>query len=117
LSAGLTNTPSTRPIHFHASGPLAGQCHGTLTFDGVMDAGASCSFITFHADTRGIAGVTTVAGTAVAGFAPARLYDRHGNVVGSENANFLSDPGIVAACNTPQGVTHNPFSSVIELFG
>jgi hypothetical protein len=80
-----------------------------------MDAGASCGYITFHANTYGLAGVKSVAGTSVAGFAPARLYDRRGNVVGSENANFLSDPSIALACNTPEGVTHNPFSSVIEL--
>ena len=116
VDGGLTNTPSTEPLHFHASGALAGQCSGTLVFDGFMDAGATCSYITFHARTRGLPGVRSVAGTAVAGFAPARLYDRDGNVVGSENANFLSDPSIVLACNTPEGVTGNPFSSVIVLF-
>jgi hypothetical protein len=117
VSTGLTNTPSTGPIRFHATGPLAGQCPGKLVFDGVMDAGASCAYITFHARTFGIPGVASVAGTSIGGFAPARLYDRHGAVVGSENANFLSDPSIALECNTAQGVTSNPFSSVIELFG
>src|SRR4051794_38786108 len=117
IDGSLSNAPSTEPLHFHATGPLGGQCEGTFVFDGWMDAGATCSYITFHARTHGLRGVRTVEGTAVAGFAPARLYDRDGNVVGSENANFLSDPSIVPACNTPQGITDNPFSSVIELFG
>ena len=77
----------------------------------------SCTSITFHANVFGLAGVATVEGTAVAGLGPARLYDRRGDLVGSENAQFLSDPKVVSECNSPQGVTENPFSSVIELFG
>src|SRR4051812_44123843 len=50
---GLTSTPSTQPLHFHATGPLGGQCSGTMVFDGLMDAGASCSTITFHAHVWG----------------------------------------------------------------
>jgi hypothetical protein len=114
---GITGTPSTQPLHFHATAPLGGQCQGTMTFDGIMDAGASCSYITFHAHVWGLPGVTSVAGTNAAGFSPARLYDHDGNVVGSENAQFLSDPSIISECDSPQGVTQNPFSSVIELFG
>src|SRR2546421_8498445 len=77
---GLTNTPSTQPLHFYATGPLGGQCKGTLVFDGIMDAGASCTSITFHANVFGLAGVATVEGTAVAGLGPARLYDRRGDL-------------------------------------
>jgi hypothetical protein len=114
---GLTATPSTTRLHFHATGPLGGQCSGTLTFDGTMDAGASCGYISFHARAWGIPGVTSVEGTAASGFSPARLYDRNGNLVGSENAQFLGDPSIASKCASPGGVTENPFSSVIELAG
>jgi hypothetical protein len=113
---GLTGTPSTEPLHFHATGPLGGQCEGTMEFDGIMDAGATCAYITFHAKVFGLPGVTDVAGTAVAGLGPARLYDRDGNVVGSENAQFVSDPDVVSECNSPGGLTQNPFSSVVVLF-
>jgi hypothetical protein len=114
---GLTSTSSTQPLHFRATGPLGGQCEGTMVFDGIMDAGASCGFITFHARVFGLAGVTRVVGTNVGGLSPAKLYDSDGNLVGSENAQFFSDPSVVSKCFTPEGVRENPFSSVIELFG
>src|SRR3954451_14506919 len=60
LDTGLTNTPSTEPIHFHATGALGGDCSGTLVFDGYMDAGASCGYITFTARTFGLRGVRSV---------------------------------------------------------
>jgi len=112
---GLTNTPSTAPLSFHATGPLGGDCRGKLVFDGTMDAGATCGFITFHAVTRGLPGVASVSGVSVAGFAPARLYDRAGNVVGSENAQFLTNAPF-SECMTPEGLERNNFSSVIVLF-
>src|SRR3981081_1945233 len=31
---GVTNTPSTEPLPFVATGPLAGDCSGTLTYRG-----------------------------------------------------------------------------------
>ena len=114
---GINNTPSTRPIRFHATGPLAGDCKGKLVFDGVMDAGATCGYITFHANVHGIRGVAKVVGVAAAGLSPARLYDRRGNLVGSENAQFLADRTVVLACNSTRGVVRNIFSSVIELSG
>ena len=117
LGGGLTNTPSTKPLQFRATGPLGGQCEGTMVFDGTMDAGASCGYITFHARVYGLPGVTSVEGTNAAGVAPAKLYDRDGNLVGSENAEFLADPSVATECLTPPGVTHNPFSSVVELSG
>jgi len=72
--------------------------------------------VTFHGRARGIRGVARFAGASAAGVAPARLYDKRGNVVGSENAQFLTGSD-VAACNTPEGMTGNHFSSVIVLFG
>ena len=115
--AGISNTASKHAIHFHATGPLGGQCRGTFVFDGVMDKGATCSDITIHGTARGIPGVARFGGIAVAGVGPAKLYDRHGKVVGSENAQFLADRGVVAECNSPRGVVRNVFSSVIELTG
>ncbi|MFL5824357.1 MAG: hypothetical protein ACJ764_13050 [Solirubrobacteraceae bacterium] len=114
---GISNTASTHPIDFYATGPLAGQCSGTLTFEGTMDTGATCSKITFHGRAFGIPGVARFAGVAAGGVGPARLYDGHGNLVGSENANFLVDPTVISKCNTPQGVVDNTFQSLIELLG
>jgi hypothetical protein len=65
---------------------------------------------------RGLPGVARFAGVSAAGIAPARLYDRAGRVVGSENAQFLTGTNVMD-CNTPAGLTRNHFSSVIELFG
>ena len=113
---GISNTPSTHPIRFHATGRLGLQCRGRFRFRGVMDAGATCSYITFHARTYGIRGVARVEGVAAAGLSPARLYDRHGKLVGTENAQFLGDSRVVAECNSATGVVRNLFSSVIELF-
>ena len=113
---GISNTPSTHDIRFHARGRLGGQCRGTFVFRGVMDKGASCSYITFHGRARGIRGVARFEGVAAIGLSPARLYDRHGKLVGSENAQFLADSRVVAECNSPEGVVRNLFSSVIELF-
>jgi hypothetical protein len=79
-----------------------------------MDAGTSCGFIAFHGVARGIPGVARFAGVSVAGVAPARLYDRAGNVVGSENAQFLTNAPF-SDCMTPAGLERNNFSSVIEL--
>jgi len=114
---GATNTPAPRPGHFRATGALGGDCTGTLTFIGQEDAGATCGLISFHGIARGLPGVVRFAGVSAGGIAPARLYDQAGHVVGSENAQFLSNANAVSACNSAQGLTHNNFSSVIELLG
>jgi hypothetical protein len=50
------------------------------------------------------------------------LYDRAGNVVGSDqpqvltNANQEGSPAFTA-CDTPEGFTHVNFSSIVELYG
>lgn len=115
---GLTNTPAPVPMAFHATGKLAGGrgCHGSFRFSGQMNAGSTCGLVTFQGRARGIRGVSRFAGVSAAGAAPARLYDRHGNVVGSENAQFLTGSD-VSSCNTPRGMTGNRFSSVIVLLG
>src|SRR5919202_897142 len=67
---GINNTPSTHAIRFYATGRLGGQCRGTFVFKGVMDAGATCSYITFHGRAYGIPGVARFAGVAAAGLSP-----------------------------------------------
>jgi hypothetical protein len=114
---GVTNSPSPVPMYFRATGPLGGDCHGTLTFVGVEDAGSTCSLITFHGKAYGLPGVASFAGVAAVGASPGRLYDRHGNLVGQEETQFLTNPDAVSECNSSQGITHNNFSTVIELFG
>jgi hypothetical protein len=80
-----------------------------------MDAGSTCGLVSFEGIAKGLPGVARFAGVSGAGVAPARLYDKAGNVVGSENAQFLTGSSVMD-CNTPAGMTRNNFSSVIELF-
>jgi hypothetical protein len=126
LSPGVTNTPSTVPIQFTATGELAGGagCTGKLTFNGTIDAGTTCTVnAPFHAKAVGLPPVKrAVAQTGVGGSQPVLLYDAHDNVVGSEQAQFLTaaatdpnDPGYMA-CNTPQGLTTATWSDTVELF-
>jgi hypothetical protein len=124
LSPGLTNTPSTGPIQFTATGVLGGEgCTGKLTFTGYIEAGDTCPVSTaFHAKATGLPPVTRVEGQpGIAGSAPVLLYDADGNVVGSEQAQFLttlaneSDPGYLN-CNSPGGLTEGFWSDTLELF-
>jgi hypothetical protein len=103
---------------FRATGQLGGGrgCRGKFSFVGQMNAGSTCALVSFQGRAKGIRGVNRFAGASGAGAAPARLYDRRGNVVGSENAQFLTGSD-VSSCNTSQGMTENRFSSVIVLFG
>ena len=102
-----------------STGELAGDCSGQFTFVGQMDAGATCSFSTFQGIARGLPGVRRFAGVAPLGILPARLYDKDGNIVGSENAQVdtLANAPNFPNCNTTEGFTEGNFSSVIELFG
>jgi hypothetical protein len=121
MSPGVTNTPSTGPLDFTATGNLAGGagCSGQFTFVGQMDTGATCAFSSFHGAAKGLPGVRRFAGVAPVGILPARLYDKDGNIVGSENAQVdtLVNAPNFPNCNTPDGFTEGNFSSVIELFG
>jgi hypothetical protein len=114
-SPGITNLPAPGPMEFWATGALAGDCSGKLTFIGEMDAGSTCGLISFHGTAKGLPSVVRFAGVSALGLAPARLYDKDGDVVGSENAQFLTGAP-VTDCNTPEGFTGGKFSSVIELF-
>jgi hypothetical protein len=126
FSPGITNTPSTGPVQFTATGEVAGGagCAGRLTFTGYIDPGTTCAVNTpFHAKAVGLPPVKRAeAQGGVAGTQPVLLYDAHGNVVGSEQAQFLTaaatdptDPGYMA-CNTSQGLTSANWSDTVELF-
>src|SRR6266566_4490113 len=77
---GLTNTPSTEPQPFVATGPLAGDCSGTLTYRGYQGTGSTCAFGPFEAKVIGLPGIVRAAGDNAVGLVPALLYDAHGNV-------------------------------------
>jgi hypothetical protein len=121
LRQGATNTPSTEPLPFIATGPLGGGCSGTLTYRGYSETGSTCAFGPFEARATGLPGVVRAAGDNVVGVIPAALYDPHGTVVGSENPQVLTSGTEeqnlgFADCNTPEGFKKGNFSSVIELF-
>ncbi|TMK23747.1 MAG: hypothetical protein E6G62_10700 [Actinobacteria bacterium] len=119
---GVNNTPSDRALPFRATGPLGGSCSGTFTYKGEQNALSTCTFGTFEAAASGISGVTHSAGVSGAGLVPANLYDAHGNIVGQEHPQLLTDALeeqnlAFSSCNTSQGFQGGKFSSVIELFG
>src|SRR5439155_26296134 len=59
IDPGTTNTPSAGPVAVHAWGPLAGPgCQGTMDFDGIGRAGASCESVIFEGPVYGVPGVT-----------------------------------------------------------
>jgi hypothetical protein len=120
FSPGVTDFPSTEPIEFTATGELGGGegCTGVLTFRGVADPGTSCLVgMPLHATATGFPPIAYVEGTiGVVGTAPIVLYDRDGNVVGSEQAQFLTDILNDSDCNTPEGLTRAYWSDTLELF-
>ena len=119
ISPGLTNAPSTAPSVFKVTGALGGGCTGTLTYNGQIDAGGTCSVSTFEGKANGIPGVRRFAGVGVNVLGPARLYDKDGNVVGIENAQVATPANAphFMDCGTPQGFTGGTFSSLIVLAG
>ena len=123
LEPGLTNTPSAGPIAVHAWGPLEGPgCNGTMIFDGIARSGAGClSGTIFEGSVYGVPGVTRLFGPGWGPQVQEFLYDRHGNIVGSDQPNVKvegnSAPNSNAMdCNTPQGFRRAPFSSTVELY-
>jgi len=119
-SPGITNTPSTGPVEFTATGELGGGegCTGRLTFRGVLDPGTSCLVaMPFLATATGFPPIKYAEGTIGAvGTAPVVMYDADGNVVGSEQAQFLTDVLDDSDCNTPEGLTRANWSDTLELF-
>jgi hypothetical protein len=123
-SPGVTSTPSSGLTEFTATGELGGNegCNGRLTFRGVLDPGNTCTVpAPFHARSVGLPPVERAeGGPGVAGSAPVRLYDARGNVVGSEQAQFLTDIAsrgdqIFTACNSSEGLTRAIWSDTIEV--
>jgi hypothetical protein len=124
VTPGTKNTPSTSPQRFRAWGPLAGEgrCRGIMTFEGTLAAGATCFAQNFEGRVRGLPGVARFWGPGAFGVVHEFLYDRAGNVVGSDQPQVLTnatEPGSPAftACGTPEGFTHGNFSSIVELYG
>jgi hypothetical protein len=127
FSQGVTNTPSTGPTQFMATGELAGGgvCTGKLTFTGYIDPGNTCALgAPLHAKATGFPPIKQVEAPypGVAGSTAVLLYDAHGNLVGTEQAEFLTaaatdpnDPGYTS-CNTPEGLTRANWSDTLELF-
>jgi hypothetical protein len=127
LSPGVTNTPSTGPIQFTATGRLAGDagCNGKLTFTGYIDAGETCgTSMPFHGRAEGLPPIKRAEGmTGVGGSQPVLLYDGDGDVVGTEQAQFLTAAATGESgfppfmeCSTPEGLTRAIWSDTIELF-
>ena|SRR5947209_3998127 len=117
ISPGVTNLPSPTSLALHATGALGGACRGTLTYDGQFDPGASCSVNTFAGRATGLPGIRSFAGVGITVLGPARLYDRDGNVVGSENPELATPENAphFTDCTTPAGFRGGTFSSVIVL--
>ena len=117
ITPGLTNTPSTRPSRFWVTGELSGDsgCGGTFTFVGQIDAGGTCAYNFFDGAANGIPGVRSFAGVGAGPLGPARLYDRGGDVVASENADVNTANNIphFLDCSTPAGFSGGNFHSVI----
>jgi hypothetical protein len=120
IDPGVTNLPSAGPLKFHAIGQLGGECSGTMTFTGQMDAGATCAFSEFEGSVKGLPGVARFWGKGSL-LVPSVLYDRAGNVVGEENAQIITEANGLhpTDCATnPEGFTGGwpgMFSSVLEL--
>jgi hypothetical protein len=121
IKPGLTNEPLASPAVFKVTGELVGDpgCNGTLTYDGQVDPGGTCLQNTFQGKAKGIPDVVRFVGDGAGPLGPARLYDKDGNVVGSENANVTTVDNVphFLDCSTPEGFTGGTFSSVIVLFG
>jgi hypothetical protein len=120
IEPGLTNVPSAGPLKFKATGELGGECSGAATFSGQLDAGATCAFSEFEGSVKGLPGVARFWGKGSL-LVPSLLYDRYGNVVGSENAEIVTEANFphTTDCDTPEGFRGGwpaMFSSVIELY-
>jgi hypothetical protein len=126
FTPGITNMPSPGPTRFKATGELDGGagCRGRLTFIGTIDPGTTCAInAPFHARAAGLPHVARAeARPGLGGTQPVLLYDGRGNVVGSEQAQFLTgaldqrDPAFTD-CGTPQGLVRATWSDTVELVG
>ena len=124
IKPGLTMTPATDDLKFQATGELTGGpgCDGTMTFDGVIQAGGTCAALIFEGKVKGVPGVDRFYGPGIAGFIHEFLYDKDGNIVGSDQPQVWSGAGSeegseVSDCNTEAGFTDGIFSSTVEFYG
>src|SRR5207244_13003809 len=112
--------PSAEPLHGTATGPLAGSpgCTGTATFECDFAPGATCAAFQIAGTVAGLPGVARFDGGGAA-LSVDVLYDRDGNVVGSDQPQVLTPDNARHAtdCNTPDGLRTGTFSSTIELAG
>jgi hypothetical protein len=120
VKPGLTNTPAPEPLNFTATGDLAGAgvCTGKMTLAGEVNAGSTCLWASFQGMVKGVPGVTSFWGEGNA-LVHEFLYDKEGNVVGTDDPSVAPPPADDPAyinCNSPEGVTSAGFSAVVELF-
>src|SRR4051794_20095625 len=115
ITPGLTSVPLAAPAKFDVTGELGGDpaCAGSLTYIGQIDASGTCELTTFEGDAKGIPGVTRFAGIGAGPLGPARLYDKAGNVIASENANIVTADNSALDCASPEGFEGGTFSSTI----
>src|SRR5688500_8935317 len=111
FNPGLTQFPAPFALKFKAVGVVegGGPCHGqTVIFDGQADAGSSCGGgVGFGGRVIGLPGVGWLGGRGVGPVVRELLYDKNGNLVGSDQAIVQPPPDdpTFNACNTPQGFT------------
>jgi len=118
LDEGVNDIPTTEPQSFVATGPLAGggPCTGRMTFRGTIPAGSSCNFIQFEGKVEGLPGVATFAGPGAAGIVHETLFDRDGNVVGSDQPQVLTNGmDALSQCHLDR-FREGEFSATIELY-
>jgi hypothetical protein len=120
IKPGLTQTPAAEPLKFFATGPLDGDepCSGTMVFDGFVGTGSTCVLAMFEGKVKGLSGVRRFQGAGNL-LAPSLLFDKAGNVVGSEHPQLVTGVGSgseLSDCRTPEGFTDGSFSSVVQLF-
>ena len=125
ITPGVTNIPSTEPLNLFATGELTGggRCTGTMTFRGIVEAGGSCPYLVFKGKVQGVPGIASFYGPGALGVVHEFLYDKDGNVVGSDQPQVFTvenstdpDASPVSACRSPEGFTGGAFSSTVELY-
>jgi hypothetical protein len=121
IKPGATNTPITEPSKLYATGVLAGEpgCSGKMGFVGHINPGSMCAHSTFQGRVTGLPGVARFAGAGNVA-PPSLLYDKDGNVVGTEVPQLVTGETGGASdyndCSTPEGYSGGDFSSVVVLF-
>lgn len=116
VSPALGYVPSLTPLDFTATGPLAGSdatCAGTMTFTGVLAAGASCRFFTNSGTVSGVAGwesYSDAGGAVSAGV----VNDAAGNPVAAFSALVIVTPALIEMCASGT-LTTGAFSAVADV--